>query len=271
MNKGVIYFPVGVNFFEQDEIKFVSAKYGEVGELIVIKLLVEIYKHNGYFIKWSSDKALLFADSVGKNVTPKLASDVVSELTRRGFFHKGVYNKHKVLTSAEIQQQYISIVTGRKEVALNTDYLIVKFPKNTSRTTFIDLCKKSCSPDILKSQERNQQRKGKETKEKETKLKDTKEEETSKHNSLEKEELLKELTEKHGKNTVDTYLQKTKKYNLSGLNALQKIEKWIAQDFNKLNNNHGTSVKNKNTSYNLAQYDNMVKNYVPIYKSEKKR
>ena len=41
---GINYFPVGVNFMEENAMEVIEAKYGIKGSAIVLKLLCKIYK-----------------------------------------------------------------------------------------------------------------------------------------------------------------------------------------------------------------------------------
>ena len=113
IKQGLDYFPLNVDFFEDDKIQFVSSRFDEKGELIAIKLLCKIFKA-GYYITWNDDTALLFSKGAGRNITPSLANEVVNELIKRGFFHKGLFERFAVLTSNGIQRRYIKICTDAK-------------------------------------------------------------------------------------------------------------------------------------------------------------
>lgn len=49
--KGLDYFPFDVDFFEKEEIKFLSVECGSVGICALIKLRCNIFR-NGYYIDW---------------------------------------------------------------------------------------------------------------------------------------------------------------------------------------------------------------------------
>ena len=48
---GINYFPIAVNFMEENAMEVIEAKYGMKGLAIVLKLLCKIYKE-GYYIPW---------------------------------------------------------------------------------------------------------------------------------------------------------------------------------------------------------------------------
>jgi hypothetical protein len=123
-----------VDFFEDDKLQFVSSRFDEKGELIAIKLLCKIFK-SGYFIKWDDDAALLFAKGAGRNISPSLANDVVNELIKRDFFHKGLFERFAILTSNGIQKRYIKICTDakRKDWTMDPNYDVTLFTPEETR------------------------------------------------------------------------------------------------------------------------------------------
>jgi len=132
---GLDYFPLDTDIFSDDKLKYIRARFDEKGELIVIKILCEIYR-NGYYTEWNEDKSLIFSDSAGKNITANLANDVVHELVKRGFFDKGIFDRFGLLTSGGIQRRYITAIKDRKEVEIVFDYWLIDAPENKKNTTF---------------------------------------------------------------------------------------------------------------------------------------
>ena len=120
---GLDYFPLDVDFFEDEKIEFVSAKFGELGELVCIKLLCRIYR-NGYFLPWDDDAALLFAKRAGINVDINLINGVINELFARNFFSKAHFEKHGILTSNGIQKRFLEATRRRTLTLMQEEYLI---------------------------------------------------------------------------------------------------------------------------------------------------
>lgn len=104
--KGLEYFPFDVDFFEDDKLAYVRARFGAKGEIVALKLLCRIYRDDGYFMAWDDDAALLFASRVGGEIQHSLVKDVVHELLKRGFFDRSIFEKFGVLTSHGIQARY---------------------------------------------------------------------------------------------------------------------------------------------------------------------
>lgn len=159
IKEGLSYFPLDVDFFEDDKLKFVEARFMEKGELIAVKLLCKIFKA-GYYIKWDDDMTLLFSSTAGKNISPGLANDVVNELIKRDFFNKSLFERFAILTSRGIQKRYTKICTDsrRKDWQIDAEIDLLR-------------SKKAFTPEeITKTPEESAQRKEKERKEKESKV-----------------------------------------------------------------------------------------------------
>lgn len=120
---GLDYFSFDVDFFNDDKLEFVSAKYGNIGELIVIKLLCRIYK-NGYYSKWGKDESLIFAKRAGDSITQDLTDEVISELLHRDFFCNDKFEQHSILTSNGIQRRFLEATKRRKSVDVAREYII---------------------------------------------------------------------------------------------------------------------------------------------------
>lgn len=134
--QGLDYFSFDIDFFQDPKVKFVRIRFNEKGELIIIKLLCDIYR-NGYYTDWDEDKAIIFADSVGKNTSHSLANDVVGELVKRGFFDKSIFDSFSILTSSGIQKRFLSATSERKEVAIIEDYWLLDIPESNGKTSYI--------------------------------------------------------------------------------------------------------------------------------------
>lgn len=125
---GLRYFSFDVDFFIDEKIEFVSARFGIKGEVIAIKLLCKIYR-NGYYTEWTNDDAMIFAKRVGDGVTYSLVNDVVTELVKRGFFDKDILSRLNILTSTGIQKRYFEATIRRKNVQVLSSLLLVNVEK----------------------------------------------------------------------------------------------------------------------------------------------
>lgn len=121
---GLDYFPVDVDFFNDEKIEIVSAKHGLLAELITLKLLSRIYRQ-GYFIEWDEDTAYLYSKKFGDLVTYELLDAVILELVERSFFNADLFKKYNILTSRGIQRRYLEASKRRKNVEITKEFLLL--------------------------------------------------------------------------------------------------------------------------------------------------
>lgn len=158
------YFPLNVDFFEDDKIQLIEADYGLKGVIIALKLLCKIYKEKGYYYQWGDDQCLLFAKKAGEGIRSSLVSEVVQGLVRRGFFDKTVFDSFNVLTSKGIQERYIKALERTDLVEIKKELLCKNVEIGVNVTLIgIDVTKINVNDASMP------QRKGKERKEKKRK------------------------------------------------------------------------------------------------------
>ncbi|MDR1556811.1 MAG: DUF4373 domain-containing protein [Tannerellaceae bacterium] len=134
---GIDYFSFDVDFFQDEKVQFVSARFGLKGEAITIRLLCKIYR-NGYYCEFNDDAALLFAKGVGDGCQDSCVKDVVYELLKRGFFDKSIFERFGILTSKGIQNRYFEAAKRYKSIDVMSDYLLIDVPK-TEGVNFINV------------------------------------------------------------------------------------------------------------------------------------
>lgn len=121
--QGLDYFPLDVDFFEDDRLLVVSADFGFKGELAAIKLLCMIYA-NGYYISWSELVQAKLIHEL-KGIASYILDMIVKRLVKVGFFNKELFESKQILTSIEIQRRYFEATKGRKIEAKDLPYLLV--------------------------------------------------------------------------------------------------------------------------------------------------
>lgn len=126
LKRGIPYFPIDVDIFEDDKIFDLSNEYGPLGEVIYIRILCLIYK-NGYYYKFDSlDKlASLLIKSIGNRwVRDKQAVlQVIPFLAKCNLLSLELMQEN-VLTSVRIQKQYLK-ATERRQPMNNLEYWII--------------------------------------------------------------------------------------------------------------------------------------------------
>ena len=122
---GINYFPIGVNFMEENAMEVIEAKYGIKGAAIVLKLLCKIYKE-GYFIRWDEEQCLIFANKAGREVQVAEVQGIIEILFIKGILDRNSYLENGILTSANIQKVWMEATKRRKRDLKALSYLLVK-------------------------------------------------------------------------------------------------------------------------------------------------
>lgn len=120
--KGLDYFPLNVDFFEDDKIQLIEAEFGNEGLVVTMKLLCKIYKED-YFYTWGNDQSILFAKHIGS--TQEYINYIVDALVQREFFDSELYYTYGILTSIAIQSRYFDAVKRYKKVDIVKEFLLV--------------------------------------------------------------------------------------------------------------------------------------------------
>ena len=104
--QGIDYFPMDVDFFTDVKIRKIVRACGPQSTSILICLLCNIYKDNGYYILWDEDLPFVIADIVG--VSEGAVQEVMLKALQVGFFDNELYDKHRILTSSGIQKRFLN-------------------------------------------------------------------------------------------------------------------------------------------------------------------
>lgn len=120
--QGIDYFPIDVGFFTDVKIRKISRACGSQSTSILICLLCNIYKDEGYYILWDEDLPFVIADTVG--VSEGAVKEVLIKSLQVGFFDQELYEKYKILTSSGIQKRFLLATYQRKETTIIPEYLI---------------------------------------------------------------------------------------------------------------------------------------------------
>jgi len=117
--QGLEYFPLDVSM--SDKVELIEAEYGIEGFAVLIKMFQKIYSQ-GYFYEWDEKHILLFSSRV--SVESNKVLNIVHDCIKWGIFSKEMYEKHNILTSRRIQEQYISAAYKRAKVEM-LEYLLL--------------------------------------------------------------------------------------------------------------------------------------------------
>ena len=146
---GINYFPMGVNFMEENAMEVIEAKYGIKGPAIVLKLLCKIYKE-GYFIRWDEEQCLIFANKAGREVQAEEVQGIIEILFIKGILDRNSYLENGILTSENIQKVWLEATKRRKRELSELPYLIVKTEKENGKPDTPSITQEIQQPELFK-------------------------------------------------------------------------------------------------------------------------
>lgn len=122
--KGIPYFPYPSA--NDDNLKLLLAKFRLKGIAVYLTLTQKIYAHNGYYYAISDDIISLLRQELNLGVTDSIISDTIDFCVKTGIWSAEKYEAYGILTSEEIQKEYLNAVRKRKNIAslLCKDYLL---------------------------------------------------------------------------------------------------------------------------------------------------
>ena len=146
---GINYFPVGVNFMEENAMEVIEAKYGIKGSAIVLKLMCKIYKE-GYYIRWDEEQCLIFANKAGREVQAEEVQGIIEILFTKGILDRNSYQENGILTSESIQKVWMEATKRRKRELSELPYLMVKPEKENGKADTPPALQEIQQPELFK-------------------------------------------------------------------------------------------------------------------------
>lgn len=157
----------GIDFFpfpsrNSTALQLLEAKFKLKGVAIYVKLLQKIFSEEGYFYKVSDDIILLLKQEFNLATADNIIQDLINECIARGIFDKFMYEKYNILTSDDIQREYLNAVRKRKKLELNKEFLLpfaLNFIKKAEETQKTAEETQKTAEDLEKGKERKENKK----------------------------------------------------------------------------------------------------------------
>ncbi|OFI46732.1 hypothetical protein BG262_02735 [Floricoccus penangensis] len=178
---GLDYFPMDVDFLRDIKIRKIEKECGSESIKVLLCLLGNIYRDEGYYINWDEDTAFLISDEIG--LKEEVVKEVVNKSLQVGFFSKYLFDEENILTSKGIQERYLEAKKKSKGIVIDAKYTAQRefMELNSPITTLEDEFKGVNSPKTRVNEEItgvnspiSTQSKVKESKGKESKVKESK-------------------------------------------------------------------------------------------------
>lgn len=122
IKQGLDYFPLDVGLLQDIKIrKMMRSQKDSIA--VLIALLCNIYRDEGYYMGFDDDECFLISEDAGVSVGA--VQSVVNKALQVGFFDEILFQEHKILTSVGIQKRFFEAVSRRKEVYYDDLFILV--------------------------------------------------------------------------------------------------------------------------------------------------
>lgn len=122
--QGLDYFPVNTDFIHDRLVRRIMKREGDASLSVLIEVLSYIYAGEGYYVSADS----LFYEDLSSNLYEKNCDDVkriVALAVEYGVFDAALFQKYAILTSADIQRQYLFSTRRRNSSQLEPAYCLI--------------------------------------------------------------------------------------------------------------------------------------------------
>ena len=123
IKKGLDYFPLDVDFLKDIKVRKIMRANGNGSISILIDLLGNIYRDEGYYIQWDDDLRFLIADDV--DASEVYTDEVVTKAVQVGLFNADMFERYKILTSRGIQKRYQQASARKSDNAIKNEYSLL--------------------------------------------------------------------------------------------------------------------------------------------------
>ena len=120
--QGLDYFPLDSQFLSDVKVRKIMRAQGTNAISVLISLLCNIYRDEGYYIRRDDEVSFLIADEVG--VKEEYVNEIIDKSIQVGFFDEYQYKKNKILTSNGIQKRFLEATERRKDVVFNEHFRV---------------------------------------------------------------------------------------------------------------------------------------------------
>ena len=122
--QGLDYFPMSIDFMQNRLVRRIMKREGDAAVAVLLQTYCAIYAGEGYFLRADD----LFYDDLADLLYNKEADDVkriIALAVDYGLFDPRLYAEYRVLTSADIQRQFLFATRRRTACEVDSRYLLL--------------------------------------------------------------------------------------------------------------------------------------------------
>ena len=123
LKQGIDYYPLDCYFIDDIKVRKILHTNGAGAIAVLIDLLGNIYRDEGYYMKWDDDICFLVADKVGTSEAS--VQEIVRRAVHVDFFDGKLFEKYQILTSRGIQGRFVEATKRRKETEIYREFNLI--------------------------------------------------------------------------------------------------------------------------------------------------
>ena len=145
IKQGLDYFPMSTSFMHDRIVRRVMKREGDAAFATLVETLSYIYAGKGYYIPASDEFYDELTDSL-YNTDLDDVKRIIALAVECGLFDSGLFRQYGILTSADIQRQFLFITKRRSRRHISPDYCLLP-DEETVHSTLPDAVAET--PDIV--------------------------------------------------------------------------------------------------------------------------
>lgn len=119
--RGLDYFPMNTDFVHDRLVRRILKREGDAAMAVLLQTYCSIYSGEGYYVKADSHFYDDLADCLYQQ-DPTDVERIIGLAVEYGLFDAALFEKHRVLTSADIQRQFLFITKRRNSSTIDECY-----------------------------------------------------------------------------------------------------------------------------------------------------
>lgn len=124
IKQGLDYFPLNTDFMHDRIVRRVMKREGDSAFTVLIYILSYLYSGEGYYVRADDDFCDELSDQLFSTDNDTVRR-VVRLLLEYGLFDSTLYERHSILTSEDVQRQYLFITRRRSRHQICPDYCLL--------------------------------------------------------------------------------------------------------------------------------------------------
>ena len=124
IKQGLDYFPLNTDFMHDRVVRRVMKREGDSAFTILLYTLSYLYSGEGYYIHVDDDFYDELSDQLFSTDNDSVRR-VLHLFVEYGFFDSSLYERYGILTSADIQRQFLFITKRRSRRHISPDYCLL--------------------------------------------------------------------------------------------------------------------------------------------------